>query len=83
MATGDYVKNGEEAKQFFSSIQLKEYKDSDGAPAGKNILLPMVASVLNFRMNHISAMMEAGYMMQKIKTANAQYRVIRIRYSQL
>ena len=29
------------------------------------------------RMSHILAMMEAGYMMQRIKAANTQYRVIR------
>ena len=32
--TGDYVKNGEEAKKFFGSIHLKEYKTTDAATAG-------------------------------------------------
>ena len=31
--TGDYVQKGEEAKKFFGSIQLKEYKNGTEAPA--------------------------------------------------
>ena len=32
--TGDYVKNGEEARKFFGSIQLKEYKPADITTGG-------------------------------------------------
>lgn len=32
--TGDYVKNGEEAKKFFGSIQLKEYRTDASQAAG-------------------------------------------------
>ena len=77
--TGEYVKNGDEANKFFGSIQFKEYKP--GADhcrwLEKIIHLLMVDSALNFRMNRILVMMAAGYMMQKIKPANTQYRVIR------
>ncbi|WP_276501872.1 TraB/GumN family protein [Terrimonas pollutisoli] len=76
--TGDYVKNGEEARKFFGSIQLKEYKPAD-IPAGSWKKYSPPYGGFSIDMPHEPNIDNDGSWIYDAedKINNAQYRVIR------
>ncbi len=76
--TGDYVKNGEEAKKFFGSIQLKEYKSTETASGGWKKYSPSYGG-FSIDMPHEPHIGNDGSWIfdAEDKTSNTQYRVIR------
>jgi uncharacterized protein YbaP (TraB family) len=77
--TGDYVKNGEEANRFFTSIQFKEYKNNpDPAGAGWKKYSPPYGG-FSVELPHEPYIGNDGSWIYDAedKAANVQYRVIR------
>ncbi|MBL7725811.1 MAG: TraB/GumN family protein [Chitinophagaceae bacterium] len=75
---GDYVKLGEEGKRFFSSIQLKEYKNGTEGTAGWKKYSPVYGGFM-VDLPHVPYIGNDGSWIfdAEDKSSNTQYRVIR------
>ncbi|MGZ8558353.1 MAG: TraB/GumN family protein [Chitinophagaceae bacterium] len=76
--TGDYVKNGEEAKKFFGSIGLKEYKQADPLTSGWKKFTPFYGG-FSIDMPHEPFVGNDGSWIYDAddKSSNTKYRLIR------
>ncbi|HKZ66905.1 MAG TPA: TraB/GumN family protein [Chitinophagaceae bacterium] len=76
--TGEYVKNGEEAKKFFGSIQLKEYRSPQHTATNWKKYSPSYGG-FSIDMPHEPFIGNDGSWIYDAqdKTSNTQYRVIR------
>lgn len=75
---GDYVKLGEEAKRFFGSIQLKEYKNGTEGTTGWKKYAPVYGGFM-VDLPHVPYIGNDGSWIfdAEDKSSNTQYRVIR------
>jgi len=76
--TGDYVKNGEEAKKFFGSIRLKEYKSTDPLTIGWKKFSPQYGG-FSIDLPHEPYIGNDGSWIYDAedKSSNTKYRIIR------